>query len=172
MTQSTRMVAIDAQILGWYVKDATKDADPRVRYAQWLIDSLIEEGTTIVVASIALSEFLYPIDSEDRTRAWAAIGKCFEVASHDAACAALSARLTERAMGQRKRGVPHTRQVAKADAEIVASVKHYGATVFYSNDAGCRDLATQAGMEAKDLPNIAPGLFEDRPPLRLTGRPA
>lgn len=162
------MVALDAQILGWYVKDATKDADPRVRFAQWLIDTLIEEGATIVVASIALSEFLYPMDAEDRTKAWDAIGKCFVVAPHDAACAALSARLTERALAQRQRGVRNARQVAKADAEIVASVKHYGATVFYSNDAGCRDLATQAGMEARDLPDIAPNLFVDRPPLRLT----
>lgn len=153
------VVAIDSQVLAWYVQDPSVNVDVRVRRARWLIDGLVRDRAQILLPSVALSEFLYPVDDVDRRAMWATVADIFQIAPHDAHAAEIGAKLSVLALA-RPRKEPGDRQVAKADAQIVASAKAAGATVFYSNDPGCRELAAQVGMEAIDLPDIAPTIFE------------
>jgi hypothetical protein len=54
--QKTRIAALDAMILTWWMRDdAPQDMKERV---QWLVEELEEEKATIIVPTVALSEFL------------------------------------------------------------------------------------------------------------------
>jgi predicted nucleic acid-binding protein len=158
MSEPVPIVAIDTNILAWYVQDPATNTDPRVERAQWLIADLREAGAHIIVPSIALSEFLHPIPTEDRSAAWKAVSQLFHIAPHDARAAEIGADLASRSLAAQRRR-PGDRHVQKADAQIVASAKAAGAQVFFSNDAECRALAAAAGMRALDLPAMPSTLF-------------
>jgi predicted nucleic acid-binding protein len=159
MNCARAVVSIDSQVLGWYVQDPSKNSDGRIRRARWLIDDLAREKVQILLPSLALSEFLHPVDEIDRRAIWATVAEVLHIAPHDAHAAEIGAKLAVLALA-RPRSEPGDRQVAKADAQIVASAKAAGATVFYSDDQSCRALAEAAGMEARVLPDIPPNLFD------------
>ena len=92
----------------------------------------------------------------------------FEMPPFDLKSAALAAKLW-----LAHRGLPEheriERSVLKADVLIVATAKAFGATRYYSNDAGSRRLAEQAGLVACDIPERSPYLIPDAvTPVRPT----
>ncbi|HVZ94330.1 MAG TPA: hypothetical protein VG797_07460, partial [Phycisphaerales bacterium] len=85
----------------------------------------------------------------------------FLIQPFDVSCVSEAARLFQ--IGKPMRGIgktsqPHTRARLKADTLIIASAKASGASIFFTGDAQCLELASTC-MTAKDLPDVAPGLF-------------
>ncbi|CAN5874987.1 hypothetical protein BH23PLA1_BH23PLA1_02890 [soil metagenome] len=139
--------------------DAPERVDLRRRTLA-LLESLKSLDARVVVSTIALAEFLRGIDPEHRGPVTVKVSSRFIVKPVDIAVASFAADLWTK-----HRGLPDddqmVRKVLQADVFVVAASRLAGARFFYSHDNKCRRLATQAGMEARDLPSHSEDLFLD-----------
>lgn len=160
MTQPKPLVAIDANILVWGLR--RQGPAEKIQRAGWLFDQFDRDQAQVVVSSIAVSEYLIPAAATDHRNIVAAISSRFIIAPFDAHCAAMAAELFPDGKITRNLGKPHGEQGArdclKSDCYIIASARAAGATLFYSNDEECRDLAKRV-MEVSDLPGMPPHLW-------------
>lgn len=109
---------------------------------------------TVILPAVAVSEILVPVPSTNRGILTAKLASMFVCPSFDLPASAIAAELWAKHK-KLKPSQHRQRQVLRADAMIVASAKAAGATLFYSHDKKCRQLASQI-MEARDLPHRDP----------------
>jgi predicted nucleic acid-binding protein len=153
-------------VLSWALRTSSADssADPHAqemrKRAVLLLLDLYEKKTQIIIPTIVLSEFLYPIPPDEHGKFIATLQKKCFLAPFDLAACSLASKLL-----QQHRGLPRDQQiqriVLKSDVMIVAAAKVAGASVFYSHDEKCRILAGTANMIAKDLPTHSEDLFKN-----------
>ncbi len=147
---ASQIVSIDTQILIWGVRaDGPEDHRKRARS---LFSQLKTVGATIIIPSVAVAEFLIPIaDKDAKNKVMSAISESFAIMPFDARCCELASTLYAEWKPAYQDGTPGSRDFLKADAMIVATAKIYGASIFYSDDKKCREMASQV-MEAKEMP--------------------
>jgi hypothetical protein len=102
--------------------------------AKWLFEELGEDEAQIVLPSVALSEYLTPVDPKKHRDVIARLNERFIIASFDVTCAGLAASLFSQGKPIRKTRVPETRKILRADCLIIASAAMFGAREFYSGD--------------------------------------
>lgn len=159
-------VGVDTQILIWGFRDwpprkgTAKDVKEKQRRSRLLLEDLFREKTRIVVPSISLSELLCYVPAEKHGEFIATMQATFFVKSFDAMAASLAAGLFMRLKGTRP-GEPGGRNIIRADAQIVATVKAAGASSFYSDDEKCRLAADLVGLKPRLLPSHAEDLFAE-----------
>jgi predicted nucleic acid-binding protein len=121
--------------------------------AKLLIYRAADQGDTIVLPTVAISELLVPVPPGQRSAVVQILEKTFRCPPLDIPAAVIAADVWARFKSLSK-GEPRTsdRSVLRADALIVASARAANATHFYSHDSQCRTLAELAGMKGLDLP--------------------
>jgi predicted nucleic acid-binding protein len=121
--------------------------------AKLLIYKAADDGDTIVLPAVVISELLVPVPSSQRGAVVQVLEKTFQCPPLDIPAATIAADLWSKFRSLPEgQTVNISRNVLRADALIVASARAANATHFYSHDAQCRKLAELAGMKALDLP--------------------
>lgn len=156
------IVAIDTNVLIWGVR-RHGPAD-KLERARWLFEAFERDGATIVLSAISVSEYLTAIPTEDHGKVLVELQRLFDIRPFDAQCVSVAASLFQHGKAGLSKGVAAARQTLRADAMIVATVLSSGASKFYSNDDGCRRLATRVGLVAEDLPAMPEYLPQLLPP--------
>lgn len=159
------IVGIDSMILVYAgVAPSRKETRPKdfkdlhLR-ARILIAELADEGTMVVLPTIAVSELLVPVPEAQKGVLIAELNERFACQPFDLRASALAAELWARRTKLPKELQYTERHVLKADAMILAVAKVAGAKWFYSHDARCRKLAELIGMKGIDLPRHGQNLF-------------
>jgi len=148
-----RVVALDTQVLIWGVQGVAHHPDETIiRRARKLIDDLTAERARIVVPAIALGEFLVKIPDEDRPRVHGIIAESFHIAPFDFAAAQLAAKLKARFLSDSELRQIGSRQVIKADIQIVASAYTSQCAGIYSGDGDIIRIVAQDLFPVWDLP--------------------
>ncbi len=163
--KSKPIVAIDAMALAWGVrKDPTATAEQLMR-AEWLFDMLDEIEAQIIVPTVVLSEYLVPIDPSKRQASIAEASQRFLIAPFDVRATALAAELFLKGKAMRGigatpgvPGIPGERNLLKNDTIVIATACTAGASVLYTHDGQCRELARHC-MAAEDFPTGPNNLF-------------
>lgn len=151
----SQLVSIDTQILIWGVR-ADGPEDKRSR-AKSLLEQLGTNKNHVIISSVAVAEFLIPVHDSNKSKVISAVSETFTIMPFDARCCELASRLYTQWKPRYQDGAPGTRDFLKADAMIVATAKIFGATIFYSEDKRCREMASSV-LDAKEMPYT--GLFE------------
>jgi predicted nucleic acid-binding protein len=176
------MVVFDATTLLLLLSpELSSPVDPmtnrRVEYAKERLDILLQEleksRTKIIIPTPALSEVLVRASSAgpaylDRLGSSAA----FRIVAFDQRAAVEVAAMTRAAItaGDKRGGAEGTWAKIKYDRQIVAIAKVEGATIIYSDDAGVRTFAPQAGISVIRIaelplpPEVAQGRLDLEPP--------
>lgn len=155
-----KVVGIDADVLiladsvgkGGEVSQPATELNHRARLLL-----LMHAQDTIVLPTVAIAEFLAPIPIRQHGSILADFAERFLCPIFDVRAASIAADLWAKQQ-QRDPGktlYQDARVVLKADIKIIASAKAAGATVFYTNDNRCRELAKLI-MDARPLPKNAP----------------
>ncbi|MCH7703062.1 MAG: PIN domain-containing protein [Planctomycetes bacterium] len=158
-TSDSPIVAIDSMVLVWGIRE---DGDwEQIERAKWLFLELEEQGAQVLLPSVALAEYLTPVDVDKQGEVISTLNTRFIIPPFDVKCAALASRLFRQGKSRVKKGAKDSRRSLRADTLIIATAAVHGARVFYSNDKRCRKLVSDCvpRLEAKDLPTMAPNLF-------------
>jgi predicted nucleic acid-binding protein len=147
-------------MLVWGIRKlGTTDQNQR---AIWLFQQLEEDEAQIILPTVAVSEYLTPLDPATHDAIITELGRRFILAPFDIKSAALAARIyaENKNIQLQIQNQPNARKTLRADCLIVATARIHGARIFYSGDTGCRSLASKiSGIEARDLPAQPPNLF-------------
>lgn len=157
------IAGIDAMILVYAGIVPSKNTDSptaelHVR-AKRLFDKFSREETTIILPTIAISEILIPVPPSETGLLIQALSEQFVCPTFDLQSATIAANIWATHKKLPRDQQYKNRHILKADAMIIASAHAAGATVFYSNDAECRRLASIV-MTAEGLPD-KPEVLED-----------
>jgi len=152
------IVGLDTNIVAWGLRDLAND-EPKSVASKNLIANLDERNAIVVIPTVVLAEALVNIEDRYRAEFVAQISDSFMVAEFDAQASILAARLHDQHRDMIVQGEPGDRRAFKADTLIVASVKNSGAQEFFSDDSRCRNLAREAGMDGRGLPEFRENLF-------------
>lgn len=154
------MVAfIDTMALIWWIRrEATDGQDTMIQRADYLMATLEAEKADVMVAAISVAEFLRGSSPEHRSQQKAIIEETFICRSFDPHAAEVAANLYEKALTVSD--YENRKAHLKADMQIIATAYASKASVLYSHDTGMRKLADACGIEARDLPDMPPTLFE------------
>ena len=156
---SNLLAFIDTMILIWWVRqEASPGQADMIRRAKWLMESLEQHNATVLISAVSFAEFLRGSSASQQQQQAAFLQQAVIIKGFDTLAAFVAAELYPRAATMEE--YEKRKAVLKADIQIVATAIAAKANVFYSHDAGCRQLATIGGIEAKDLPEIAPTLFQ------------
>lgn len=109
----------------------------------------------VILPTIAVSELLVPVPAAKKGVLVAELQTRFLCPQFDIQAAAIAADLWAKHRKLPKDSQYKQRQVLRADSMIIATCKASGATVFYSHDSGCRDLANLV-MKGHGLPKDDP----------------
>lgn len=109
----------------------------------------------ILLPTVAMSELLVPIPKSQQGPMIAFLQQKFICPPFDLQAASIAADLIARHKNLPQDQRYDQRDVVRADAMIVASVKAAGATDFYTHDHKCRALASLV-LAAHDLPKQDP----------------
>ena len=105
----------------------------------------------VVVPAVVASEYLAGIDPDHHEATLAAFRENFEMPPFDHKAVSLAAKLW-----RVHRALPAAEQlqriVLKSDVLIIATLKSFGVTHYYSDDGRSRRFAEQAGLVAHELP--------------------
>ena len=154
------VVAIDTQILVWGVR-RQGEPDQKQR-ARWLFKQLEDEQAYLILPSVALSEYLIPIERKRHSAVIAELSRRFFIAPFGIECISLAAALFAEHKTSLPSKQPHARIAMKADVQIIATAVAYKANRFYSGDKACRKIADEStNMLVYDVPRIAPDMFAD-----------
>lgn len=152
------IVAIDTMIMIWGVRK--KGEKDKITRATWLFDELSDKRAQVILPSVSLAEYLAASDPSKYSDIVAPLSTRFFIAPFDVQCAGLAAKLFRKGKEEREMDVEDSRNMLKADSLIVATAAVHGASMLYSHDAQCRQLASHAGrLRAADLPEIGPDLW-------------
>jgi hypothetical protein len=124
--------------------------DLRTR-AKLLLLKASERKHTILLPTIAISELLVPVPTAQKGALIALLQRKFVCPPFDITAASIAADLISQHQKLPQEQKYDKRNVLRADAMIVASVRAAGATDFFSHDGNCRALASLV-MKAHDLP--------------------
>ena len=153
----SKLVAIDTMVLVWGVRG--EGTEEQVRRAARFYAHAEAEQWEVMVPSVVLAEYLFPVPTESQTQVVADVVERFHVFPFDVRCAAVAARLAAGRMTQEDRdGTRSDRRVIKADSQIVATAFVHGASVMYSEDRAFQNMARMI-MNAERLPEIGPHLW-------------
>jgi len=145
-------------ILVWWVrKEASPGQANMIHRAQWLMESLERQDATVLISTVSLAEFLRGSSPRQQQEQAAFLQKAFVVKGFDILSALVAAELYPKAAAVED--YEKKRTALKADIQIVDTAIAAKANVLYSHDSACRRLAQVGGIEARDLPEIAPTLF-------------
>ncbi len=140
-------------VLVWGVRHEGTEAQKK--RAKWLFEQFEQERPEVIIPSVALSEYLTPVQTGKRSEVIAELSSRFVIAPFDVRCAALAARLFSEGKEARLMEVPNARKTLRSDALIIASAFVHGAQDFYSGDAACRNLASKVeSLNVHDLPEV------------------
>lgn len=87
-TASNLIAAIDSQTLIWGVRQVGDRQ--QLQRAEWLFEYLENEDAQIIVPSVALCEYLCPVEASQRSAVVSAITSRFLVMPLDVQCASLA----------------------------------------------------------------------------------
>ncbi|MCC6492640.1 MAG: PIN domain-containing protein [Pirellulales bacterium] len=122
--------------------------------AQLLLHSFGAEDQ-IILPTVAVSEILVPVAPMNQGALVAQLRARFVCPPFDLQASSIAADLWAQFRKLPKNETYPDRHVLRADAMIVAAAKALGATVFYSHNKDCRQLAALV-MDAQDLPERDP----------------
>lgn len=162
------IVCFDTHVLIWGVKkEAKPEQECKIEQAEYLIQKLHTESTSVIVPSIVLAEILCGVDPSKQGRFTNALYSLFRIVPFDAPASAKYAQLWH-SLGNEKRlqireeeGI--TRRVLKADLMIVATALSRKAWCIYTEDGPLKRLA-EGHIEVAHLPEPPPRqepLFND-----------
>lgn len=173
-----QIAACDSQVLMWALpwamrpekkkKQSPQNVPEMRRRARILLRMLESEKIELYIPSIVISELLAGVEGQKHARLLAEFDVRFFCPPFDTKACPLAARLWqfERGLPGASSGLPKEeqsdRKVLKSDILIVASAKVAGVTLFYSHEAKCRRLATEAGMTTQDLPMTSGNFVTDQ----------
>jgi len=147
-------------ILAWWVrKESSPGQSDMIVRSQWLMESLEQQKATVMISTVSLAEFLRGSSPHQQAEQAAFLQQAFVVMGFDMLSAIVAAELYPNVASMDD--YEKRRTALKADIQIVATACAAKATVFYSHDAACRKLAKAGGIDARDLPDIAPTLFHE-----------
>ena len=153
------MVVFDASVLMFVFDENTASSVPNaVQRVEHLIDTLSDEGETIIIPTPALSEALmYAGPAGPEYLAILHQQACFRVAPFDerAAVEAAARTFDARMRGQRKGGDPAASKTKiKFDRMIVAIAAVERATAIYSDDSDIAGYAKEARIDTYTLADL------------------
>jgi predicted nucleic acid-binding protein len=153
------IVFLDTMVLVWWVrKEASTGQSSMVTRARWLMDSLDAGGEEVMVSAVSVGEFLRGSQPQARSAQNIIIEETFIVRPFDNLAANIAADKFANAVDAD--GYEDRKTVLKADLMILATAVASRADVIYSHDTNLRKLAEKCGVRAKDLPEVAPSLFQ------------
>lgn len=154
------IVAVDSMTLVWGLRQV--GTEKQCRDAKWLFDQFTARKTQVILADIAVSEYLTAIDPEQHSQVVETLKKRFLLCPFTTDCASQAAKLFRAGKQLRVQGIPGGRAILRADSLIVATAKIHGAGCLYSNDNDCRELAnTISSAFGRDVPEADIDLFGD-----------
>lgn len=167
------MVVFDSSILLCLLDENTPASVPRAKErVELLITRLSDEGEKIIIPTPALSECL--VNAGPAGPAYLALiskEAAFRIASFDERAAVEAAIRTyeARQRGEKKGGDPQaSKSKIKFDRQIVAVAVVEGATAVYSDDAGLRKYAVEAGLRSYGLADLPEPPEDPQASLQLT----
>ena len=114
-----RLVAIDTMVLVWGIRK--EGGEEQKKRAKWLFDRLHDEKAQILVPSVAVCEYVTPVEPEKRNEVIAALSSRFIIPPFDVRCAALAAQLFKDGKSTRKMDSPGARKCLRSDAFIITT---------------------------------------------------
>lgn len=130
-----KTVCIDTHILIWGVrKHATPGQEPMIQRAEMFLEYLEKSNARVLVPSIAIGEFLVGVPEERQPVVLEALQDRFRIVDFDPVAAALAAKLWQTRKQLLTASIGSTRDVIKADFQILATAITRKASVLYSHD--------------------------------------
>lgn len=150
------LLGCDSQIL-IYLYDSVQGAEQKALQlrCEYLLELADQGKHQLVTAAWSLSEFLVAYPPEKHASLIAAIGKKFLIAPFSQSSISIASQIV--AKFKPPVGVANRTEVKRRitqDAAVVASLKSFGASEFYSMDAQCRSMCGVpcAKMVPRELP--------------------
>lgn len=150
------LVGVDTQTLIWALDEIESDDPAKEQRALWLMGYLTRIKAQVVISTVVLSELLIQIDPAKHADFIAALDRRFHIIPFDVAGARGTGAYYLVNKDVKMDGSVGARKIYKADLMIVSQAAAAGASIFFSDDAGCRKMATRLGMQAQPLPTQPP----------------
>jgi|SRR6185503_3832815 len=152
---------IDNHILIWGIrKEATPGQESMILRAELFLEFLAAQKTRIMVPAVVLGEFLVKVPADKHLDVQTVFQKRFQVVPYDNLAASLAARIQQEHRG----GASHSntsRDVLKADIQILATAVTRKAAVLYTHDEDLTKLASRY-LRVSQMPE---GLAKQQPLL-------
>jgi predicted nucleic acid-binding protein len=159
------MIAIDTNILIWGLdRRATAGIEGMVPLAERFFEYAARERIEVIVPTQVLAEFLVRNTEDERQAAIALIDPSFPLAPLDFPAALIAAELTSNRNHTEEVRATFglTRQVVKADVNIIASALNFGATKLISGNFQEMRALAQGRIIVQSLPDFVASVI-DRP---------
>lgn len=160
------IVGLDTQTLIWALGEIASSDAPKEHRATLLLDYLSKINARVILSTIVIGELLTDIDPSKHSAFIASLEEKFDIVPFDIRGASKAAAMYRLCEDLKNTGKPNARKTFKADLMIVAQAWASGVTIFFSDDAQCRAMATRMGLHARELPTQpatagnSPMLFE------------
>lgn len=167
------MIAVDVHVVAWGVAgEADPNVPDAVERARQLIGDYSSSKQTIMLSSVALTEYLCGQSAERNRSIREILSKQFYIAPFDAKCAVIAAELYDRQMfNQIKVDHEVSRVQLKDDIKILATAIAYGASALYTHDAWIPKI-NQSTQKNKVKVSLLPSLHPaEQPESNLVGLP-
>jgi hypothetical protein len=149
------MVLIYAKVVPSKSAQRCDDFDELHLRSKLLIHMAKEKKDTMLLPIVAISELLVPVPRGQQGALIALLQSMFVCPTFDLPAASIAADLIARHRKLPPDQQYDERNVVRPDAMIVASARAAGATIFYTHDKRCRNLAGLI-MQSEDLPTEDP----------------
>lgn len=162
------IVCFDTHVLIWGVKkEANPEQECKIEQAEYLIQKLQTESTSVIVPSVVLAEILCGVDPSKQAGFASALYSQFRIVPFDAPASAWYAKIWHGLGTEKRQQIREeeeiTRKVLKADLMIVATAMARKAWCIYTEDQPLKRLA-ERHIEVSNLPKLPPrqgSLFND-----------
>lgn len=160
------LVLLDSMVLVWGIKKKpTAGQEHMLEITERFLERLDENKDVILIPSPVITEILAPItDSQDVNNLMSTLYRRFRIAALDDISARISGEIWATKTGFveyfQKNGEIGLRNKYKYDILLLGIAKSNNVDIIYSHDERLRDLAIANGLNAKDIPIIAPKITQ------------
>ena len=169
------MIAVDTNILIWGLNlQATAGIEHMIPLAAKFFAYVTAQRIELVIPSQVLAEFLVRNTPEERQEALAKIDSSFPIAPLDFGAALIASELTSNRdhLAEVRANFGISRQVVKADVNIIASAINYGATRIISGNLPEMRTLAQGKILVQSLEEYFAKVIEppEQPVVKTSGQ--
>jgi predicted nucleic acid-binding protein len=149
-------VTLDTNFLIWGVRgESSPGQEHLIPIAQAIISKLKASDDRVVLTAIVVAEYLSGTPEDKFDAEFAEIHKSFQVLPFDAKAAKIAAKLWQ-SRHKLIQSIGKSRNVIKADIQLVATARAHDVNRVYSGDADVLSYAGSLHMVPVEIPNEAP----------------